>query len=57
MEVFANDSGVGHPGHYLTRGGIAFVSGDSQLRRLHCSDADRVEVRSRGHEGDQAHSC
>ena len=43
-----------HPAHCLTRGDVAFFSGDSQLGRLEWSDADRVEVRFRGHKGDQA---
>ena len=53
-EVFANSSGVVHPAHCLTRGDVAFFSGGSQLRRLEWSEADRVEVRFRGHKGDQA---
>lgn len=52
-EVFAIGSGVVNPGHCLTRGGAAFFSGDSQLRRLQRSDADRVEGLFRGDKGDQ----
>ena len=53
-EVFANGSGVVHPSHCLRRGDAAFFSGDSKLRRLQWSDADRVEVRFRGQYGDRA---
>ena len=54
-EVFANGSGVVNPAHCLARSDVAFFfSGDRQLRRLHWSDADRVEVRLRGRKGDQA---
>ena len=53
-EAFANSSGVVHPAHCLTRGDVAFFSGGSQLRRLEWREADRVEVRFRGHKGHQA---
>ena len=59
-EVFANGSGVVNPAHCLTRSDVAlfffffFFPGDRQLRRLQWSDADWVEVRFRGHKGDQA---
>ena len=43
-----------NPAHCLTRSDAAFFSGDRQLRRLQWSDADRVEMRFRGHKGDQA---
>ena len=43
-----------NPGHCLTGSDVAFFSGERQLKRLQWSDADRVEVRFRGHTGDQA---
>ena len=53
-EVWAKDGGGVHPTHCLTRAGIAFHSGDSPLSYLHWQQADRVDVRFRGHKGDQA---
>ena len=52
-EVFASDSGVVHPAHCLTRGDVAFFVGDVQLGYALWSIADKVEVRVRGHKGDQ----
>jgi len=52
-EVLVNGSGVVHPSHCLTQSDAAFLFGDSELRRLQWSDADLVEVRFRGHKGDQ----
>ena len=39
--------------HIVSRGDAAFFSGASQLKRLEGSEADLVEVRFRGHKGDQ----
>lgn len=52
-EMFANSSGVVHPAHCLTRQDVAFFQGDRQLQYLHWRQADRIEVRFRGHKGDQ----
>lgn len=53
-EVFASSSGAVHPAHCITRGDVAFYSGDRQLGRSTWKEADRGEVRFRGHKGDQA---
>ena len=52
-EVFANGSGVVNPAHCLTRSDVALFFW-RQTRGLQWSDADRVEVRFRGHKGDKA---
>ena len=52
-EVFASASGVAHAAHCLTRGDVAFFAGEQQLGILEWHRADRVEVRFRGHKGDQ----
>ena len=52
-EVFASDSGVVHPAHCLTRGDVAFFAGDAQLAYALWPTADKIEVRVRGHKGDQ----
>ena len=52
-EVFAGASGVVHAAHCLTRGYVAFFAGESQLDILGWHRADRVEVRLRGHKGNQ----
>ena len=52
-EVFASDSGVVHPAHCLNRGNVAFFAGDVQLAYALWPTADKIEVRVRGHKGDQ----
>ena len=52
-EVFGSDLGVVHPAHCLTRGDVAFFVGDMQLAYAFWPTADQIEVRVRGHEGDQ----
>ena len=51
--MFASDSGVVHPAHCLTRGDVAFFAGDAQLAYSLWPTADEIEVRVRGHKGDQ----
>lgn len=51
--VFASDLGVAHPVHCLTRGDVAFFAGDVQLGCDRSATADKIEVRVRGHKGDQ----
>ena len=51
--MFASDSGVVHPAHCLTRGDVAFFAGDAQLAYALWTTADKIEVRVRGHKGDQ----
>ena len=51
--MFASDSGVVHPAHCLTRGYVAFFAGDAQLAYALWTTADKIEVRVRGHKGDQ----
>ena len=53
-EVFTNGSGVVHPANCLTGSDVALFSGHNQQRRHQWSDVDRVELRFRGHKGDQA---
>lgn len=52
-EVFANDAGVAHASHCLTRADVALFSGNVQLGFRNYRKADRVELRFRGHKGDQ----
>ena len=52
-EAFASDSGVVHPAHCLTRGDVAVFAGDVQLAYALWPTADKIEVRVRGHKGDQ----
>ena len=52
-EIFASDSSVVHPAHCLTRGGVAFFAGDVQLAYALWPTTDKIEVRVRGHKGDQ----
>ena len=52
-EVFASDSGVVYPAHCLTRGDVAFFAGDVQLAYALWPTADKIEVRVRGHKGDE----
>ena len=52
-EMFAADSGAAHSVHCLTRGGVAFYADGTQLEYMQWRQADRVDVRFKGHEGDQ----
>ena len=52
-EMFASSAGVVHPVHCLTRRDVAFFQGSQQLEYRHWRQADRIEVRFRGHTGDQ----
>ena len=52
-EIFANDSGVAHAAHCLTRGDVVFFAGDRQLNDLQWRQADRLQVRFSGHKGYQ----
>ena len=51
--MFASDSGVVHPAYCLTRGDVAFFAGNVQLAFALWPTADKIEVRVRGHKGDQ----
>ena len=51
-EVFASDSGVVCPPHYLNRGNVAFFAGDVQLVCALWATADKIEVRVQGHKED-----
>jgi len=52
-EIFASGSGKVHLVHCLTRKDVAFFSGKVQLDFVHWRRADKVEIRFRGHKGDQ----
>ena len=52
-ELFATDTGVVHQVHCLTRRDVVFYSGRQQLPFLRWGEADVVEIRFRGHKGDQ----
>ena len=52
-EVFASDLDVVHPAHCLTTEDVAFFAGDVQLEYALWPTADNIEVRVRGHRGDQ----
>ena len=54
-EMIASPTGEGHPVHCLTRGDVALYGGGGRLISLQWHhQATSVEVRSRGHKGDQA---
>lgn len=52
-EIFRNDAGKIHPVNCLTRDDVVFFAGDSQLPIARAREATRVEIRFRGHKGDQ----
>ena len=52
-EMFASTAGVVHRVHCLTRGDVAFFSGDKQLEYRQWRQADMMEILFRGHKGDQ----
>ena len=51
--VRRSDSGLVHPVHCLTRGDVAFFATGTQLRDTRGQQPDKVEVRFKGHKGDQ----
>ena len=48
-DVFARDGGAVHPTPCLTRADVAFYDGSNLLDCLNWWQADRVDVRFRGH--------
>lgn len=52
-EVFASDSGVVHPTHCVRRGDVTFFEHEHQVDFRRWRRANKVEVRFRGHKGDQ----
>ena len=52
-EMLAADSGAVHSAHCLTRGDVTFYAGSTQLQHIRWRQFDRVEVRFKGHKGDQ----
>ena len=52
-EMFAADSGVVYDVHCLTRGGVAFYAQGTELDADRWQQADKVEVRFKGHKGDR----
>ena len=52
-EMFGVDSGAVHSAHSLTRGGGVVYADGTQLECMRLWQADRVEVRFKGHTGDQ----
>ena len=53
-ELFASVAGTVHPVHCLTRGDVAPYAGERRLSLLQWHQATRIDVRFRGHKGDQA---
>ena len=53
-EIFASPTGVVHPVHCVTRGDVALYAGGRRLAPLRWHQATSIEVRFRGHKGDQA---
>ena len=51
--MFAAVSGAVHPVPCLTRGKVAFYAGGAQLKYIRWRQTDRVEVRCKGHNGDE----
>ncbi|CAM9479372.1 unnamed protein product, partial [Scytosiphon promiscuus] len=52
-DMFGDGSGVPHPVHCLTRQDIVFFAGKAQLPYARWQQADKIEIRLRGHKGDQ----
>ena len=52
-EMFTADSRVVHPVHCLTRGDMTVFATGTQLRDTRGQQPDKVEVRFKGHKGDQ----
>ena len=53
-EIFASPAGAVHPVHCLTRRDVALYKGGRRLASLQWHQATSIEVRFRGHTGDQA---
>ena len=53
-EIFASPAGAVHPVHCLTRRDVALYKGERRLASLQWHQATSIEVRFRGHKGDQA---
>ena len=53
-EIFASPAGAVHPVHCLTRRDAALYKGERRLTSLQWHQATSIEVRFRGHKGDQA---
>ena len=53
-EIFASPAGAVHPVHCLTRRDVALCRGERRLTSLQWHQATSIEVRFRGHKGDQA---
>ena len=53
-ELFASPAGAVHPVHCLTRRDVALYKGERWLTSLQWHQATSIEVRFRGHKGDQA---
>ena len=53
-EIFTSPAGAVHPVHCLTRRDVAPYKGERRLTSLQWHQATSIEVRFRGHKGDQA---
>ena len=53
-EIFASPAGAVHPVHCLTRRDVALYKGGRRLASFQWHQATSIEVRFRGHKGDQA---
>ena len=53
-EIFASSTEEVHPVHCLTRKDVALYKGERRLASLQWHQASSIEVRFRGHKGDQA---
>ena len=53
-KIFASPTGVVHPVHCLTRRDVALYNEDRWLTSLQWHQAISIEIRFRGHKGDQA---
>ena len=52
--MFASPTGLVHPVHCLTRRDVALYKGEPRLTSLQWHQAISIEIRFRGHKGDQA---
>ena len=52
-EIFASPTGVVHPVHCLTERDVALYRGGRRLTSLQWHQVTSIEVRFRGHKGDQ----
>ena len=53
-EIFASSIGVVQPVHYLTRRDVVLYKRERRLTSLQWKQATNIEVRFRGHKGDEA---